>query len=351
MRRDRINIESNFERLKMEDNRQNIIIYNTRDGKASVSLYAKDGMVWMNQNQIAQLFDTSKQNIGQHISNILKEGELEKDSVVKNYFTTATDGKDYNVAFYTLDMVLAIGFRVRSKRGTQFRIWANQNLKEYMIKGFIMDDDRLKNPDGRPDYFDELLERIREIRASEKRFYQKVRDLFALSSDYDKTDKATQMFFAETQNKLLFAVTGQTAVEIVLERADADKPNMALTSWKGSVVRKQDVFIAKNYLNVDEIDTLNRLVVIFLETAELRAKNRIDITMKFWQENVDRILEFNEQPLLTGKGKISSSAMKEKVRQIYQLFDGKRKVYEAAQADQQEIEELKQLEQKIEKNK
>ena len=333
----------------MEDNQQNIIIYNTKDGKASVSLYAKDGMVWMNQNQIAQLFDTSKQNIGQHISNILKEGELEKDSVVKNYFTTAADGKDYNVAFYALDMVLALGFRVRSKRGTQFRIWANQNLKAYMIKGFVMDDDRLKNPDGRPDYFDELLERIREIRASEKRFYQKVRDLFALSSDYDKTDKSTQMFFAETQNKLLFAVTGQTAAEIVLNRADADKPNMALTSWKGSVVRKQDIFIAKNYLNADEIDTLNRLVVIFLETAELRAKNRIDITMKFWQENVDRILEFNEQPLLTGKGKISSSAMKEKVRQIYQLFDTRRKVFEAKQADQEDLEELKQLEQKIEK--
>ena len=334
----------------MEDNQQNIIIYNTRDGKASVSLYAKDGMVWMNQNQIAQLFDTSKQNIGQHISNILKEGELEENSVVKNYFTTAADGKDYNVAFYALDMVLAIGFRVRSKRGTQFRIWANQNLKEYMIKGFVMDDERLKNPDGRPDYFDELLERIREIRASEKRFYQKVRDLFALSSDYDKTDKATQMFFAETQNKLLFAVTGQTAAEIVLDRADADKPNMALTSWKGSVVRKQDIFIAKNYLNTDEIDTLNRLVVIFLETAELRAKNRINITMKFWQENVDRILEFNEQPLLTGKGKVSSSAMKEKVKQIYQLFDNKRKAYEAIQADNEDIEELKQLEEKIQTN-
>ena len=334
----------------MEDNQQNIIIYNTRDGKASVSLYAKDGMAWMNQNQIAQLFDTSKQNIGQHISNILKEGELEENSVVKNYFTTAADGKDYNVAFYALDMVLAIGFRVRSKRGTQFRIWANQNLKEYMIKGFVMDDERLKNPDGRPDYFDELLERIREIRASEKRFYQKVRDLFALSSDYDKTDKATQMFFAETQNKLLFAVTGQTAAEIVLDRADADKPNMALTSWKSSVVRKQDIFIAKNYLNTDEIDTLNRLVVIFLETAELRAKNRIDITMKFWQENVDRILEFNEQPLLTGKGKVSSSAMKEKVKQIYQLFDNKRKAYEAIQADNEDIEELKQLEEKIQTN-
>ena len=178
----------------MNKDKQNIIIYNTTDGKASVSLYAKDGMVWMNQNQLAQLFDTSKQNIGQHISNILKDGELEKNSVVKNFFTTAPDGKEYSVTFYSLEMILGIGFRVRSKRGTQFRIWANRNLKEYMIKGFVMDDERLKNPDGRPDYFDELLERIREIRASEKRFYQKVRDLFALSSDYDKTDKATQMF-------------------------------------------------------------------------------------------------------------------------------------------------------------
>jgi len=199
----------------MGNEKQNIIIYNTSDGKACVSLYAKDGRVWMNQNQFAQLFDTSKQNIGQHISNILKEKELDKNSVVKNFFTTASDGKEYNVAFYSLEMILAVGFRVRSKRGTQFRIWANQNLKEYMIKGFVMDDERLKNPDGRPDYFDELLERIREIRASEKRFYQKVRDLFALSSDYDKTDKATQMFFAEAQNKLLFAVTGQTAAEIM----------------------------------------------------------------------------------------------------------------------------------------
>lgn len=157
----------------MEEGQQNIIIYNTKNGKASVSLYAKDGMVWMNQNQIAQLFDTSKQNIGQHISNILKEGELEEIAVVKNYFTTAADGKEYNVTFYALDMILAIGFRIRSKKGTLFRIWANQNVKEYMTKGFVMDDERLKNPDGRPDYFDELLERIREIRASAKRFYQK----------------------------------------------------------------------------------------------------------------------------------------------------------------------------------
>ncbi|MBA3008817.1 MAG: virulence RhuM family protein [Desulfobacula sp.] len=333
----------------MSKDQQNIIIYNTSDGKASVSLYAEDGMVWMNQNQLAQLFDTSKQNIGQHISNILKEGELHENSVVKNYLTTASDGKKYNVAFYSLEMILSVGFRVRSKRGTQFRIWANRNLKEYMIKGFVMDDERLKNPDGRPDYFDELLERIREIRASEKRFYQKVRDLFALSSDYDRTDKTTQMFFAETQNKLLFAVTGKTAAEIILDRADADKPNMALTTWKGNVVRKQDIFIAKNYLNADEIDTLNRLVVIFLETAELRAKNRIDITMKFWHENVDRILEFNEKPLLTGKGKVSRTAMNDKIRQIYQLFDTKRKIYEAELADNADLAELEQLEGKIKK--
>ncbi|MBW1801121.1 MAG: virulence RhuM family protein [Deltaproteobacteria bacterium] len=335
----------------MDEDRQDIIIYNTIDGRASVSLYAKDGMVWMNQNQLAKLFDTSVPNISMHIANILKEKELDANSVVKQYLTTAVDGKDYQVTFYSLEMVLAIGFRVRSKRGTQFRIWANQHLKEYMVKGFVMDDERLKNPDGRPDYFDELLERIREIRASEKRFYQKVRDLFALSSDYDKTDKATQMFFAETQNKLLYAVTGKTAAEIILERADADKPNMALTSWKGSVVRKQDIFIAKNYLNEDEIDTLNRLVVIFLETAELRAKNRYDITMKFWHDNVDRILTFNEKPLLKAKGTISKAEMEEKVREIYRLFDAKRKRYEAIEADQDDLAELKMLEEKIEKSK
>lgn len=324
----------------MDNNKQNIIIYNTVDGKASVSLYAKDGMVWMNQNQIAELFDTSKQNIGQHIANILKEAELQENSVVKNFFTTAADGKQYQVTFYALDMVLAIGFRVRSKRGTQFRIWANRNLKEYMVKGFVMDDERLKNPDGRPDYFDELLERIRDIRASEKRFYQKLRDLFALSSDYDPTDKATQMFFAETQNKLLYAVTGQTAAEIIVSRADASKENMALTSWQGSIVRKQDIFIAKNYLSKDEIDTLNRLVVIFLETAELRAKERMDIPMSFWKENVDRILELNDKKVLTGKGSVSNAEMEQKIRKIYAEFDARRKAYEADLADKQDIEEI-----------
>ncbi|MCF8247135.1 MAG: virulence RhuM family protein [Saprospiraceae bacterium] len=323
-----------------DQNPPNLIIYNTADGKASVSLLAKDGQVWMNQSQLAELFDTSVPNINIHISNILKEKELGVDSVIKDYLITAADGKEYKVKFYALDMILAIGFRVRSKRGTQFRIWANRNLKEYMVKGFVMDDERLKNPDGRLDYFDELLERIRDIRASEKRFYQKVRDLFSLSSDYDPTDKATQMFFAETQNKLLFAVSGQTAAEIIISRADAEKPNMALTSWKGSIVRKQDIFTAKNYLTEDEIDTLNRLVVIFLETAELRAKNRQDIPMSFWRENVDGILAFNDKKILTRAGSISHLAMEEKVLEIYGQFDARRKALEASTADKEDLEEL-----------
>lgn len=335
----------------MFDKPQSIIIYDTDDGKANVALYAQDGMVWMSQSQLAELFSTSKQNVSSHIFNILNEKELTENSVVKNYLTTAADGKKYQVTHYSLAMILAIGFRVRSKRGTQFRIWANQNLKEYMVKGFVMDDQRLKNPDGRPDYFDELLARIRDIRASEKRFYQKVRDLFALSSDYDTSDKATQMFFADTQNKLLFAVTQHTAAELVLDRADATKANMALTTWKGNVVRKQDIFTAKNYLTADEIDTLNRLVVIFLETAELRVKNRNDITMNFWQQNVDKILEFNDQPLLTKstnpRGSISHAAMEAKLRELYQLFDQQRKLQATQKAENDDLQALQLLEQQV----
>lgn len=331
--------------------KQNIIIYRTQDGKVKLSLYARDGSVWMNQNQIAELFDTSVPNISMHITNILNEKELEENSVIKNYLTTASDGKNYEVAFYSLDMILAIGFRVRSKRGTQFRQWANRNLKEYMIKGFVMDDDRLKNPDGRPDYFDELLARIRDIRASEKRFYQKVRDLFKLSNDYDETDKATQMFFAETQNKLLFAVTNQTAAEIVVSRADAQKQNMGLTSWKGTIVRKGDVFTAKNYLNENEIDTLNRLVVVFLESAELRAKNRQDITMDFWQTNVDKIIEFNDKKLLKDRGSVSKSQMEKIAGQVYEDFNNKRKIADAQEADLEDLKQIEMLEKQIKENK
>ena len=330
---------------------QNIIIYKTQDGKAKLALYARDGSVWMNQSQIAELFDTSKQTISYHILNILEENELNENSVVKNYLTTASDGKNYEVTFYSLDMILAIGFRVRSKRGTQFRQWANRNLKEYLIKGFVMDDDRLKNPDERPDYFDELLARIRDIRASEKRFYQKVRDLFKLSNDYDKTDKSTQMFFAETQNKLLYAVTHQTAAEIVVSRANTEKPNMGLTSWKGSIVRKGDIFTAKNYLTEDEIDTLNRLVVVFLETAELRAKNRQDITMDFWRQNVDKIIEFNDKKLLKGKGAISNAQMEKTASEIYEYFNQRRKIADAEQADLEDLKQIELLEKQVKNNK
>lgn len=325
----------------------NIIIYNTADGKASVSLLTKDGTAWMNQSQIAELFATSKPNISMHISNILEEGELDENSVVKNYLTTAADGKNYSVSHYSLEMILAIGFRVRSNRGTQFRQWANKNLTEYMVKGFIMDDERLKNPDGKPDYFDELLARIRDIRASEKRFYQKVRDLFMLSRDYDASDKATQLFYADAQNKLLFAITGQTAAEIIVSRASASEPNMALTSFKGSIVRKQDIYTAKNYLTEDEIDSLNRFVVVFLETAELRAKNRQDITMDFWRENIDRIIEFNDKEVLKGHGSVGHEQMKKMVEKVYATFDAKRKAIEAIQADEQDLAELKQIEEKV----
>mgnify|MGYP003304066020 CR=1 FL=1 len=333
----------------MEEN--NIIIYNTEDGKAKVILYAQDGSIWMNQNQLAELFDTSVPNISMHISNILKDGELQQNSVVKEYLTTASDGKEYNVTFYSLDMILAIGFRVRSKRGTQFRIWANRHLKEYMIKGFVVDDERLKNPDGRPDYFDELLERIRDIRASEKRFYQKVRDLLALSSDYDKTDKVTQMFFAETQNKLIYAVTHQTAAELIVSRADATQPNMALTSWKGAVVRKQDIYIAKNYLKDDEIDVLNRLTVLFLDSAELRVKERKDLTLNYWRDNVDALLNFQNKDVLKNAGSISSKQMESIVDAVYEEFNNRRKLYAINKADKDDDDELRELEDDVRNRK
>lgn len=331
----------------MQNNESNIIIYNTPDGKASVALYTREGKVWLNQKQIAELFGTSVPTVNAHISKILKEGELDADSVIRNYLTTASDGKQYDVIYYSLEMILAIGYRVRGVRGTQFRQWATRHLSEYLVKGFTMDDERLKNPDGRPDYFDELLLRIRDIRASEKRFYQKLRDLFKLSSDYEAKEKATQMFFAETQNKLLYAVTHCTAAEIVVNRADDTKPNMGLTTWKGSIVRKGDIIIAKNYLDEDEIDTLNRLVTLFLESAELRVKERKDLTLDFWRENVKMLLTFQGKELLMGNGSVSNAQMEEYVRSVYEKFDAKRKAYEAQLADEEDMKLLDDLEDEI----
>ena len=329
------------------DEQQDIIIYRTADGRASVALYAKDGKIWLNQQQMAEIFATSKPNISMHIANILKENELHKNSVVKEFLTTAADGKNYNVVFYSLEMIIAVGYRVRGLRGTHFRQWATEHLTEYLVKGFTMDDERLKNPDGRPDYFDELLLRIRDIRASEKRFYQKVRDLFALSSDYDKTDKATQMFFAETQNKLLYAVTHQTAAELIVARADADQPNMGLTTWKGSIVRKGDVIIAKNYLQTEEIESLDRLVDIFLTSAEERVKGRRDLTLDYWRKNVDNLLTFQEKDILQGRGSISNEEAEAIVRNVYDSFNAKRKQLDALAADAEDIKMLEDLEKNI----
>lgn len=327
-----------------------LIIYRTEDGQAEVLLRTMDGSVWLSQGEMAELFATTKQNISLHIKNILKEGELPEASVVKEYLTTAEDGKRYQTRHYNLHMILAVGYRVRSPRGTQFRQWATAHLAEYLVKGFVMDDERLKNPGGW-DYFDELLARIREIRASEKRFYQKVRDLFALSSDYRADDQDTQLFFAETQNKLLFAVTGQTAAEIIVSRADPNAPNMGLTSWSGSRVRRHDVIVAKNYLTADEVDTLNRLVVIFLEQAELRVKERKQLTLDYWRQNVDRLLAFNEKPVLTHSGSISRENMERIASERFEVFDANRRIAEARQADTEDLAELEQIEKQLEQKK
>lgn len=316
-----------------------IIIYNTADGKAEIKLYADNGTVWLTQAQIAELFTKNISTISRHIANIFDENEIEEKSNLR-FMQIANSDKP--VAFYSLDVILAVGFRVRSPRGTQFRQWANNTLKEYLQKGFILDKDRLKNPDGRPDYFDELLEQIRDIRASEKRFYQKLRDLFALSSDYKVTEKATQLFFADTQNKLLFGVTKKTAAEIIATRANADAQNMALTSWSGSIVRKADVIVAKNYLTSDEIDVLNRLVTIFLESAELHVKMRKDLTLDFWRASVDKLLLDHGVPLLQSHGKITMEQAQIHARKVYEEFDARRKAFDAAQADELDLLELEQ---------
>ncbi len=324
-----------------------LILYTSEDGRSQIQLRAEGGTVWLSQLEMGELFQTSKQNVAKHLKAIFTDQELSEESVVNHWMTTAADGKNYRVAHYNLDAILAVGYRVRSPRGVQFRRWASTVLKEYLLKGFAMDDERLKNPDGRPDYFDEMLARIRDIRASEKRFYQKVRDLFALSSDYDKSDTATQQFFATVQNLLLYAVTQQTAAELILARANGADPHFGLLAWKGTQVRKQDIIVAKNYLTEDEIDTLNRLVVIFLETAELRAKRQTVTPMAFWQENVGQIITANGFPLLSGAGTISHAHMAQQVGALFQDYDQHRKRLEAQAADAQDEAELKALENKI----
>lgn len=324
-----------------------LILYTTDDGRSQIKLRAKDQTVWLTQREMAQLFEVSTDNVGLHLMNFFADGELSREATTEDSSVVQIEGGrevKRPVVLYNLDAILAVGYRVRSPRGVQFRRWASTVLKDYLIKGFVLDDERLKNPDGRPDYFDEMLERIRDIRASEKRFYQKVRDLFALSSDYDKTDKATQQFFATVQNLLLFAVTGNTAAELIMARANPADPHFGLLTWKGDKVRKTDIVVAKNYLSEDEIDTLNRLVVIFLETAELRAKSKQETRMAFWKQNVDQIITSNGFPLLSNAGSISHQRMEARTAELYQQFDEQRRKQEALQADQQDEADLQALE-------
>lgn len=323
-----------------------MIIYTTDDGKAKITLRGMDGTVWLTQAQMAELFDTSTQNITQHIKNILDDDETDLSATCKDYLQVQNEGTrqvQRTLKLYSLEMILAVGMRVRSARGTQFRKWANGVLREYLVKGFALDDDRLKGAE-KADYFDELLERIRDIRASEKRFYQKVRDLFALSYDYRGKEEETATFFATVQNKLLYAVTNHTAAELVIARADADQPNMNLQSFSGSVVRKTDIYVAKNYLNKDEIDSLNRLTVMFLDYAENRAKQRKTVTLNDWKENVDKFITFNEYPVLTGAGHIGADEMKRLVANEYAKFDARRKEIARREADEQDERELQAVE-------
>ena len=323
-----------------------LVLYASEDGSATFFLRAQDGTVWLTQMELAELFQTSIPNVNIHIKNVLEEGELQPEATIKEDLIVRLEGKRQvkrPVKLYNLDMILAVGYRVKSPRGTQFRQWATTHLREYLVKGFVMDDERMKDPVGW-DYFDELLQRIREIRTSEKRFYQKVRDLFALSVDYKDSADTVGHFFADVQNKMLYAVTQQTAAEIIVKRADSTQPNMALTAWKAGRVRKTDVIVAKNYLNADEIDHLNRMVTAFLEFAELRTRQRKQLVMADWRQYVDSFIQFNESPLLKGVGRMSHDAMLKIVHGRYEEFDKHRRKVEATNADAEDLKVLEQIE-------
>jgi hypothetical protein len=321
-----------------------IILYENSEGKVKVEVRFENETFWLSQKSMAGLFGCSTDNISLHLKRIFSEGELAANSVTEDYSATAADGKNYKTKFYNLDAIIAVGYRVNSKQATQFRIWATTTLKEFIIKGFVLDDERLsQGKQFGKDYFDELLARIRDIRASEKRFYQKIRDLFALSKDYDKTDRKTDQFFANIQNKLLFAVTQQTAAELIVNRAKADSPNMGLTTWKGSRLRKEDVIIAKNYLSEDEIDTLNRLVTLFLDSAELRVKEHSELTLDFWKNEADHVIAFSRKPILENTGQIGQEQMKIIAFNEFDKFDAQRKRTDAEFADKEDQKLIENL--------
>ncbi len=325
--------------------RGEILVYQTEDGATRIECRFEEDSIWLSQTLLAELYQTSKQNIGMHLRNLFQEQELDAAAVVKHFFTTARDGKRYRVRHYSLDAIIAIGYRVRSQRGTQFRRWATERLREYLVKGFVMDDERLKNPPGPgvPDYFDELLERIRDIRASERRMYLRVKEIFTLAADYDTSDAETTRFFQHIQNKLHYAATGHTAAELISQRADHKQANMGLTNWEGDTVRSRDVTVAKNYLSAGEIDDLNRMVVMWLDFADNQARRRKQIFMQNWQDKLDQFLEFNDWPVLDGYGRMRKRTADDKAKNEYRQFDTRRRALKEAEGEADTLRALEDI--------
>ena len=327
-----------------------ILLWRTEDSRIRIKVRFQDESVWLSLNQMAELFQRDKSVISRHIRNIFKERELQAGSTVAKFATVQSEGSrqvSRVVDFYNLDVIISVGYRVKSHRGTQFRIWATQRLREFIIKGFTLDDERLK--EGRTfgvDYFDELLERIRDIRASEKRFYRKITDIYKLSVDYDPNVEITLEFFATVQNKLHWAITGHTAAELIAERVDATKPNMGLTSWKGAKVRKGDVTVAKNYLTETELRSLNRIVTMYLDYAEDQAERHQPMYMRDWKEKIDAFLQFNDREILDNPGTVSAGVAKELAMEEYEKFSARRLNAEAELPDEDFERVVKKIEKK-----
>ena len=317
-----------------------LVFYQREDGRSRIQVRLDGGTVWLTQRLLAELYQVSIPTINEHLGNIFGEQELDPSATIRKFRIVQTEGRreiSRLIDHYNLEVILAVGYRVRSHRGTQFRRWATELLRDYVVKGFVLDDERLK--EGRTlgaDYFDELLERIREIRASEKRFYQKIRDLYALSIDYDPHTDETKEFFQIVQNKLHWAITGSTAAEIIAERADAEKPNMGLTTWKGVKVRRADVTVAKNYLEEDEIRQLNRIVTMYLDYAEEQAERRRPLYMRDWREKLDAFLAFNERDILKDAGRVSAEVARKLALDEFEKFERRRLAEEASAPDELE---------------
>ncbi len=333
-----------------------IVLFQTEDGRTRVECRFADETLWLSQALIAELFQKDVRTINEHLQNIYEEGELDAGATIRKFRIVRREGtRDVARAIehYNLDAILAVGYRVRSERGTQFRRWATERLSEYLVKGFTMDDERLKNPpiegSGVPDYFDELLERIRDIRASERRMYLRVREIFALAGDYDPARQETTVFFQTIQNKLHFAATGMTAPELIAGRADHAQPNMGLTSWKGGVVRKADVTVAKNYLDQNEIGELNRIVTMWLDFAEDQARRRKQVFLKDWDTKLDEFLRFNERAVLPDKGRISRAAVDARAEGEYEEFAARRRAMLEAEAERGQQKALEDAAKKLPK--